>query len=79
MVMTQKLIAKMLGVKDSEVTVTATALQASGAISYRDGRIRLLDRAILEAASCECYEVVKRECNRLLPQRTDRLAEKIGA
>ncbi len=79
MVMTQKLIAKMLGVKDGEVTVTATALQASGAIGYRDGRIRLLDRSILEAASCECYEVVKRECNRLLPQRAGRLAEKIGS
>jgi CRP-like cAMP-binding protein len=79
MVMTQKLIAKMLGVQNGEVTVTATALQASGAISYRAGRITLLDRAILEAASCECYEVVKRECNRLLPQRADRLAEKIGA
>jgi CRP-like cAMP-binding protein len=79
MVMTQKLIAKMLGVKDSEVTVTATAVQASGAISYRAGRISLLDRAILEEASCECYEVVRRECNRLLPKRTDRLAEKIAS
>ena len=57
MVMTQKLIAKMLGVQDGEVTVTATALQASGAISYRNGRITLLDRSILEAASCEGYEV----------------------
>ncbi|MDQ6627538.1 MAG: Crp/Fnr family transcriptional regulator [Pseudomonadota bacterium] len=79
MVMTQKLIAKMLGVSGGEVTVTATAVQASGAISYRDGRIKLLDRAILEASSCECYGVVKRECDRLLPKRADRLVEVIGA
>jgi CRP-like cAMP-binding protein len=67
MVMTQKLIAKMLGVKDGEVTATASALQATGAIGYRDGRITLLNRTTLEGASCECYEVVKKECDRLLP------------
>src|SRR5450755_2441944 len=68
MVMTQKLIAKMLGVDDSEVTSTATALQATGAINYRDGRIRLLNRQTLEEASCECYEAVRKECQRLLPR-----------
>ena len=68
MVMTQKLIAKMLGVKSDEVTASATALEATGAIDYRDGRIKLLDREALEKASCECYRVVKRECARLLPQ-----------
>jgi hypothetical protein len=68
MVMTQKLIAKMLGVKDGEVTLTAAALQATGAIDYRDGRIWLLNRQTLEAASCECYEAVRGECRRLLPQ-----------
>jgi CRP-like cAMP-binding protein len=68
MVMTQKLIAKMLGVKDEEVTLTATALQATGAISYRDGRIRLLNRRTLEQTSCECYEAVRKECERLLPR-----------
>jgi CRP-like cAMP-binding protein len=68
MVMTQKLIAKMLGVESNEVTASATALQATGAINYRDGRIRLLDRETLENASCECYAVVKRECDRLLPR-----------
>lgn len=66
MVMTQKLIAKMLGVKSDEVTASAKALQASGAIEYEDGRVWLLDRAALQRASCECYEVVKRECDRLL-------------
>jgi CRP-like cAMP-binding protein len=68
MVMTQKLIAKMLGVKPGEVTHAAQALQASGAIAYHDGHIKLLNRAALQGASCECYEVVKRECDRLLPR-----------
>ena len=67
MVMTQKLIAKMLGVASGEVSASATALGATGAIAYRDGRISLLDRAVLEKTSCECYQVVKRECDRLLP------------
>lgn len=67
MVMTQKLIAKMLGVPSDEVIAPATALGAAGAITYRDGRISLLDRAALEKTSCECYQVVKRECDRLLP------------
>jgi hypothetical protein len=67
MVMTQKLISKMLGVKIDEVTGAAQALSASGAITYQDGRITLLDRAVLEGSSCECYEVVKQECDRLLP------------
>jgi len=72
-VMTQKLIAKMLGVTNDDVTAAARVLSASGAIAYRDGRITLLDRKVLEATSCECYEVVKRECARLLPSsaRTD--------
>jgi len=68
MVMTQKLVAKMLGVKEDDVTATAATLQATGAIAYREGRITLLNRATLEDASCECYEAVKRECDRLLPQ-----------
>jgi CRP-like cAMP-binding protein len=67
MVMTQKLIAKMLGVASEEVSAAATALGATGAIEYRDGRISLRDRGVLEQASCECYQVVKRECDRLLP------------
>lgn len=68
MVMTQKLVAKTLGVDDDKVTATATALQVTGAIRYRDGRFSLLDRAVLEASSCECYEAVRRECRRLLPE-----------
>jgi CRP-like cAMP-binding protein len=67
MVMTQKLISKMLGVSSEGVSAAAAALSATGAIHYRDGRISLLDRGVLEQTSCECYRVVKRECDRLLP------------
>ena len=56
MVMAQKLVANVLGVTSDEVTVSAMALGASGAIDYRDGRIGLLDRMLLEKASCECYQ-----------------------
>jgi CRP-like cAMP-binding protein len=75
MVMTQELIAKMLGVASEDVTAPAKALGATGAIDYRDGRIRLLNRALLEQTSCECYEVVKRECDRLLPPANRRLTD----
>ena len=64
---TQKLIAKMLGVGTSEVTLPAQALHDAGAVECRDGLITLLDRPVLEAACCECYEVGKRESGRLLP------------
>ncbi len=70
MVMTQKLVSKMLGVTSDEVTASARALSATGAIGYQDGRIKLLDRAVLEKTSCECYQVVKRECDRLLPAQS---------
>ncbi len=68
MQMTQALMAKLLGVKSNQVTASALALQATGAIDYQGGLIRLLHRKALEAASCECYGVVKRECDRLLPR-----------
>jgi CRP-like cAMP-binding protein len=67
MVMTQKLIAKMLGVEGDAVTATAAALAAIGAISYRGGRITISDRETLEASSCECYASVRDECRRLFP------------
>jgi len=75
MVMTQKLIAKMLGVEGDAVTATAAALAATGAISYRGGRITILDRGTLEASSCECYASVRDECRRLFPAATRRAAE----
>jgi CRP-like cAMP-binding protein len=79
MVMTQKLIAKMLGVQTEAVTASAMALNATGAIDYRDGRIRLLNRSLLEQTSCECYQVVKRECDRLMPPAAPRVRSAVGA
>ena len=69
LVMTQELIANMLGVRREGVTESATKLQKAGLIQYSRGRITVLDRAGLEARSCECYGVVKREYDRLLPAR----------
>jgi len=66
-VMTQELIANMLGVRREGVTEAAGVLQHAGLIRYRRGHIAVLDRPGLEARSCECYEVVKREYDRLLP------------
>jgi len=65
--MTQELIANMLGVRREGVTEAAGKLQDVGLISYRRGRITVLDRQGLEARSCECYQVVKTEFDRLLP------------
>jgi len=65
--MTQELIANMLGVRREGVTEAAGKLQDDGLISYRRGTITVLDRAGLEARSCECYQVVKTEFERLLP------------
>jgi CRP-like cAMP-binding protein len=65
--MTQDLIANMLGVRREGVTEAAGKLQKAGLIRYRRGKITILDRPGLEARVCECYEVVKKEFNRLLP------------
>ncbi len=66
LIMTQELIADMLGVRREGVTVAAGRLQDSGAISYVRGRITILDREKLEETVCECYRVVKDEFDRLL-------------
>ena len=66
LIMTQELIADMLGVRREGVTVAAGRLQDAGAISYVRGRIKILDRRKLEATACECYRVVKTEFDRLL-------------
>ena len=66
--MTQELIANMLGVRREGVTEAAGHLQSAGLIQYSRGRITVLDRAGLEARCCECYVVVKRESDRLLPR-----------
>ena len=70
LVMTQELIANMLGVRREGVTETALKLQRDGLIRYTRGHITVLDRAGLEARTCECYAVVKKEYDRLLPART---------
>lgn len=66
LVMTQELIANTLGVRREGVTVAAGNLQRAGLIRYSRGHIVVLDRPGLEKAVCECYAVVKRECDRLL-------------
>jgi len=65
--MTQELIANMLGVRREGVTEAALKLQKAGLIQYSRGRILVLDRSGLEQRSCECYAVVKKEYERLLP------------
>lgn len=66
MVMTQELVASMLGVRRESVTLAASRLQDSGYIRYRRGHITVLDTAGLERCACECYGVVKAEMHRLL-------------
>jgi CRP-like cAMP-binding protein len=70
LVMTQQLIANMLGVRREGVTEAAGRLQADGLINYRRGCINVLDRAKLEERVCECYAVVRRESDRLLVPET---------
>jgi CRP-like cAMP-binding protein len=65
--MTQELIANMLGVRREGVTEAAGKLQDAGLIRYHRGKITVLDRQGLESRSCECYQVVKTEFDRLLP------------
>jgi CRP-like cAMP-binding protein len=69
MVMTQQLIANMLGVPREGATEGALKLQKAGLIDYTRGRIQVLDRAALEKRTCECYAVVKKEYDRLLPDK----------
>jgi len=66
LIMTQELIADMLGVRREGVTVAAGHLQDIGTISYVRGRIQILNRQKLEDTACECYRVVKEEFDRLL-------------
>lgn len=67
LVMTQELIANMIGVRREGVTEAAGRLQTAGLIQYTRGRIVVVDRPGLERRTCECYAAVKKECDRLLP------------
>jgi len=67
LVMTQELIANMLGVRREGVTQAAGKLQETGVIEYSRGKITVVDRPKLEALVCECYAVVRRETDRLFP------------
>ena len=67
--MTQELIANMLGVRREGVTDAAGKLQKLGVVRYSRGQITVLDRPKLEALCCECYAVVKKETDRLLPYK----------
>ena len=70
LLMTQELIANMLGVRREGVTEAAGRLQRAGLIRYQRGAITVIDRPGLESRCCECYQVVKTEFDRLLPYRT---------
>ena len=72
LIMTQELVASMLGVRRESITEAAGQLQNAGYIRYRRGHIGVLDRSGLEARTCECYAVVKKELNRLLPDERHR-------
>ena len=66
LLLTQEFLAQMLGVRRPSVTVAAGLLDKAGLITYKRGRITVVDRERLEEAACECYSVVKREYERLL-------------
>jgi CRP-like cAMP-binding protein len=70
--MTQELIANMLGVRREGVTAAAGTLQEAGLIHYSRGRITIVNRLKLEKRVCECYAVVKKESDRLLPDEPAR-------
>lgn len=77
LVMTQELIANMLGVRREGVTEAAGKLHAKGLIEYNRGNITVIDRKGIEACSCECYAVVKKEYDRLLPRNQEVITDSI--
>jgi CRP-like cAMP-binding protein len=79
LIMTQELIANMLGVRREGVTEAAGRLQKLGVIRYVRGKITVLDRPKLEKLCCECYAVVKKECDRLMPRPGPEVNLAVGA
>jgi CRP-like cAMP-binding protein len=75
LIMTQELMANMLGVRREGVTAAAAKLQKLGVIGYRRSQITILNRPMLEALCCECYAVVKKETDRLVPPEAMRPPE----
>ncbi|HBB35543.1 MAG TPA: Crp/Fnr family transcriptional regulator [Cyanobacteria bacterium UBA8803] len=69
--LTQQYISTLLGTRRATITAVAGTLQQEGSIRYSRGRITILNRKALEATACECYEVVKSECQRLLERRSN--------
>ena len=70
LMMTQELLASLLGVRRESVTAAALKLQEAGVISYSRGHIRVLNRKLLEQRCCECYGIVKNEQKRLMPVKS---------
>jgi CRP-like cAMP-binding protein len=68
LVMTQELLAHILGVRRESVTEVAGRLQSAGCVSYRRGHISVIDRAALEQRTCECYGMLRKEWTRLVPE-----------
>ena len=76
--LTHEFLATMLGVRRPTVTIVAHDLQRAGLIQYRRGSVRIVDRAKLEAASCECYATVREQMRRLLPDFATALSSSPG-
>jgi CRP-like cAMP-binding protein len=76
--MTQVLMADMLGVRREGITEAAGNLQKKGAIEYSRGLITVLDRSVIEKLSCECYAVVRKETDRLMPFSTGQVASALA-
>jgi hypothetical protein len=76
--LTQEFLAQMLGVQRASVSMVASSFQDAGTISYRRGRIRITDRPQLEDLACECYALLRKQHQRLFPERHQDMAANKG-